>query len=397
MRFAAIAFLSCQQFLALSLVYAVIPVVLRQQGASLEAIGAFGLVFFAFTVNFLWAPIVDRTGLKRLGRRRSWIVAMQAASALLVATLALRDPGAALSPILAISVALAAVAATQRIATLGYTAEVVGPNERAWGATALGWGSALGNVLGGALGLFLVEAIGWQAALLSLAGLMLVFGLALLLLREPKPVVQDRQVSKPGLFAILRQASAWQAILVIAPATFGVAVAFAMAQPRLVDLGFALTAIGAVSAAANLAATTLVGPLAGALASRTQPLHAIATGAVVLAGVFAVFSGLSGAVETSVIALAGVGLVFCALATQNIVFNTLFFSLSKSGDTATDITFLTACMSIIALLGFFASGFVASHFGYTATYVFAAAGYGVTAIVAALLLRYGRAADHPTP
>ena len=49
MRFAVIALLACQHYLAISLIYAAIPVVLRQNGAPLELIGLFGMVFFAFT------------------------------------------------------------------------------------------------------------------------------------------------------------------------------------------------------------------------------------------------------------------------------------------------------------------------------------------------------------
>lgn len=81
MRYAVLALLSCQQYLAVAFLYAAVPAVLRQQGAPLPLIGLFGLVFLAFTVNFLWAPLVDRHRLTALGRRRSWILLMQALAA----------------------------------------------------------------------------------------------------------------------------------------------------------------------------------------------------------------------------------------------------------------------------------------------------------------------------
>lgn len=81
MRFAVTALLACQHYPAISLIYAAIPVVLRHNGAPLELIGLLGIVFFAFTVNFLWAPVVDRYPLTRLGRRRSSRVAMLVTSA----------------------------------------------------------------------------------------------------------------------------------------------------------------------------------------------------------------------------------------------------------------------------------------------------------------------------
>ena len=79
MRFAVIALLACQHDLAISLIYAAIPVVLRQNGAPLELIGLLGIVFFALTVNFLG--------------RRSWLVAMLVASAVTIPAAAILDPG----------------------------------------------------------------------------------------------------------------------------------------------------------------------------------------------------------------------------------------------------------------------------------------------------------------
>ena len=46
-RYAVLALLSCQQYLAVAFLYAAVPAVLRQQGAPLPLIGLFGLVFLA--------------------------------------------------------------------------------------------------------------------------------------------------------------------------------------------------------------------------------------------------------------------------------------------------------------------------------------------------------------
>ncbi len=75
MRNIAIFMLAFQQFLALTLIASVIPVVLRAKGVNLDLIGLFGAAMFAFTVNFLWAPVVDRYSLGPLGLRRSWLLA----------------------------------------------------------------------------------------------------------------------------------------------------------------------------------------------------------------------------------------------------------------------------------------------------------------------------------
>ena len=56
------------------LVFDVLSLWLRASGVSLEAIGFFSLVGLAYSLKFLWAPLVDRVQLPilsiHLGRRR---------------------------------------------------------------------------------------------------------------------------------------------------------------------------------------------------------------------------------------------------------------------------------------------------------------------------------------
>jgi MFS transporter (putative signal transducer) len=380
MRFATIALLACQQYLTISLIYAAIPVVLRQNGAPLELIGLFGTVFFAFTINFLWAPMVDRYPLTRLGRRRSWILVTQVLSAGTIAAAALLDPGQDHAAVLVVSVVLATLAATQRIATLGYATEALSDGERSIGAAVVGWGGALGNVIGGALCLYLIDTVGWQPALSALAVAMLGFAVAIIAIAEPRAAA-PASAGVP-LLRIFRRGDIWRAIIIVAPATFGVAVAFAMIQPRMVDLGFGVANIGVMVAATHVLAFTLVGPVVAPLARGMSPLQAIAAGGVLLAPGFVSLTLLDGLLGSDGSALAAVVFVFCALAVQNIAFTTYFFSLAGSRDAATEVTFLTAAMSALALLGFTASGFIAGTFGYAVTLIIAATGYGVTAVLA---------------
>src|SRR5687767_2389040 len=60
-----------------------LPVVLRQQGFSLGAIGLSSLLALPWALKFLWAPAIDR-----IGTRRSWILPLQLGSVVVLLVLA---------------------------------------------------------------------------------------------------------------------------------------------------------------------------------------------------------------------------------------------------------------------------------------------------------------------
>ena len=62
-----------------------LPALLRQLGRSLPEIGAASLLALPWALKFLWAPLVDRYWSARLGRRRSWILPLQALTAAFMA------------------------------------------------------------------------------------------------------------------------------------------------------------------------------------------------------------------------------------------------------------------------------------------------------------------------
>lgn len=57
-----------------------LPVLMRQQGYSLVAIGLTILLESPWVFKFIFAPFVDRFGGGRFGRRRTWLLPLQAVS-----------------------------------------------------------------------------------------------------------------------------------------------------------------------------------------------------------------------------------------------------------------------------------------------------------------------------
>lgn len=165
---------------------------LTDVGLTRSAIGLFGSVFVLYTVNFLWAPIIDHVrlpGLHRLGQRRSWILACQCLLMVFALLLALTGPGVSLTATALIAIGIAAASATQDLAIDAYRITVIGEDEpellgHAAAMATCGWWTGLS--LPGMVAFWLADPLGWPTVFGGLA--VLVLPIALLvwrLFREP--------------------------------------------------------------------------------------------------------------------------------------------------------------------------------------------------------------------
>src|SRR5689334_5689906 len=69
-----------------------LPAYLREAGVSLVGIGFVGALSLPWLLKPLWAPLVDRYGSIRFGRRKTWILPMQAGLAITCALAAQATP-----------------------------------------------------------------------------------------------------------------------------------------------------------------------------------------------------------------------------------------------------------------------------------------------------------------
>lgn len=171
---------------------------LTEEGLSRTDIGFFGLVFVAYSVNFLWSPLVDRVRLPILGRlfgqRRSWILLMQGLVALCCFTISAIDPSSQLEYAQLIALLLAFVAATQDIGIDAFRIDsfpvgAAADSRLVSAASAMatsGWWTGFAGL--GALPFVLVDLDAWEWADMYqlMAVMMLVLMLVPLFSREPQ-------------------------------------------------------------------------------------------------------------------------------------------------------------------------------------------------------------------
>src|SRR5690606_13154897 len=151
-------------------------------GVSLQNIGFLTLIGTAYTLKFLWAPLVDRYAFPLLGRRRGWILITQLALAGSVAAMGLYSPGTNLLPLALLAVLVAFLSATQDIAFDAYSTDVLRSEERAAGAAVKVLGYRLAMMVSGGLALILADQwLGWHNTYFLMGGFMAVCAVATLL------------------------------------------------------------------------------------------------------------------------------------------------------------------------------------------------------------------------
>lgn len=216
---------------------------------------------------------MDNHGLARFGHRRSWIVPLQAATAMGFAALAHLPPDS--TPIVGFAAALVLVnllCATQDIATDGYAVEQLAREQHTFGNSLQIGGFCLGMLLGGSGVLIVVEHLGWEAAM---AGLGIVTGLLTLpvLLQSesvatPPPGGEKAKPKQASLRALLRRPGIWVLLAVAGLFKAGSAGGEALLHPYLVDAGYGLDVVGMISGTALIGLGTVFAFLGGAVTTR---------------------------------------------------------------------------------------------------------------------------------
>ena len=257
--------------LPLALTGSTLAIWLASAHVSMTAIGLFAGVGLAYTLKFLWAPVVDRVAVpiltRALGRRRGWAIAIEAALALALVGLGAGDPERSPAIVALAALAVAFLSASQDIVIDAYRVELLAEREQGAGAAATQVGYRVGMVASTAGALYLATYLGWFWAYAIMASLLAVGMASVLMTREPLLPPQPRDGSFEGAvvapFAeILRRDGAWLVLAFIVLYKFGDALAGWMSNPFYVVLGFTPIAIANVAKVFGLAAS-IAGVVAG--------------------------------------------------------------------------------------------------------------------------------------
>lgn len=243
-----------------------LPVLMREQGASLKSIAATSLLFLPWALKFLWAPAVDG-----IGTRRQWLLPLQWSVTLGAGLLALLDFGSSLTPIFIALLLFNLIAAAQDVVTDGLAVRLLGERDRGFGNSIQVGAYRIGMILGGGFLLWVFAQGGWGLMFSGMALMLLLTSLPGLWLREPplaQPHEKFRLQSLNGWVARARQPGVRLFIGLICFYKFGDTMAAAFVGPFLKDRGWALENIALLKGTIGSAVSLLGAALGGWMALR---------------------------------------------------------------------------------------------------------------------------------
>jgi len=345
---------------------------MRDEGTALSAIGFLSWVGLAYSIKFLWAPIIDRVDAPlfgRLGRRRGWMVLTQILVGAGLAAIATVGRSAGLPALGILALIVAFSSSTQDIVVDAWRIEAAADaDELGLLSASYQFGYRIAVLVTEAAILIVASHFGWRFSYATMAALMATGVGASLIATEPlraKKAIAETPLwtargfldAVIGPFREFFRVYGWLALLMLAMISFYQLPEYMtgpMYNPFYHDLGFTKDAVGTVRASIGLVAT-LVGIAAGGFSAlRFGYLPTLIAGVILKMLVIANFATLAHTgpdirVFGAVIAADNFGIGFAGVALV-----TYMSSLTSLGYTATQYALLSSAYTYV---GKFAKGF----------------------------------------
>jgi len=349
---------------------------LRDEHTSLTAIGFLSWVGIAYSLKFLWAPLMDRVDLplfKRLGHRRGWIMFSQILVGLALAAMGGTGTKAGLGRLGALALVVAFASSTQDIVVDAWRIESADDGEeQGLLASAYQFSYRIALLAADSVILIVAATVGWRMSYGIYGACMAVGMIATWFAKEPEhadAVMNKKQREAPiwtprgffdavvGPFIAFFRAHGWLALVMLAAISLYRLPDFIMgpmANPYYHDIGLSKATVGEVRGSIGLIAT-FAGIAAGGFCSlKLGYMRALIIGGIVQAAAIAAYASLAFAgTSIRLFALVMAGDNF-SISFAGVALIAYMSSLTNIGYTATQYALLS---STYAWLGKILKGF----------------------------------------
>src|ERR1700752_3380570 len=360
---------------------------LRDEHTSLTAIGFLSWVGIAYSLKFLWAPLMDRVDLplfKRLGHRRGWMMFSQIVVGLALSAMGGTGTKAGLGRLGALTLVVAFASSTQDIVVDAWRIESAEDGEeQGLLASAYQFSYRLALLATDSVILIVAATVGWRMSYGIYWACMAVGMIATWFAKEPEradAVMDEKERNAPlwtprglldavvGPFTAFFRAHGWLALVMLAAISLYRLPDFIMgpmSNPYYHDIGLSKQTVGAVRGSIGLIAT-FAGIAAGGFCSlklgymRALIIGGIVQAAAIVAYATLAFAGPSIPVFALVMAGDNFGIGFAGVALVSYM-----SSLTNLGYTATQYALLSSAYTYVGKLSKGCSGVWVDHLAAT--------------------------------
>lgn len=242
---------------------------LASVGLDIKTIGVFSLVAVPYVFKPLWAPFLDRYLPPLLGRRRGWIVIIQACLATAIGVMGFSSPTEAPYALAAIALLVVFLSASQDIVIDAYRVDTIPASERGLAAAAQTFGFRTAAILASTVLVIIAAHSSWHVAFLVIAVLMAASMLTTLWAPEPLVPGQPPKTLVDAVWHPLKdlvsQKGAWGFLLLVLLYKAGDAFALSLYSAFMIKgVGFSLDELS-LAGKANMTVSTIVGVMVGGL------------------------------------------------------------------------------------------------------------------------------------
>jgi MFS transporter, PAT family, beta-lactamase induction signal transducer AmpG len=379
-----------------------LPAIYRKNGIDLADIGILSIALFPFWFKWLWAPIVDRFGNRRIGLRKSWIIPGTLAGAAIYGSLSFIPPSAdSIALVAGLLILKNLVMATQDIAVDAYVVEALEEGEEPTGASIAAVATLVGGVIGGQLLVGLYDTLGWSVVAWMAAAMLVLGSLPAMLLPE-RPPLREPLARRAGvgvviseLKAHLRSPASWAVLGLLLLVQIAIALPFRNQGAFLVDKGLSLAEIGFLGGGATTIGAILGNLLGGKIGNRFGLQKALWIGCGGLAGVAFIYLYIAAAPMTGI--RYGILELFAILLFSPfyVALNAARFRWCSPVRTGTDYTLQSSLTYVAQATAGVGGALIAESFGWVAFFVLSGAFMLLcAALTARLYSAMTQATDH---
>lgn len=349
-RVAAVAFLGFASGLPLALSGGSLQAWLAVENVDIKTIGLFSLVAVPYTFKFLWSPLMDRFVPPRFGRRRGWMLCVQLALLVAIASMAGLEPGRHVLMMGILALAIAFFSASQDVAIDAYRTDILRARERGFGASVFVAGYRIAMLVSGGGALILADYLGFETTYLIMAALMLV-GIATAVI-APEPLAEKGPETLGAAYRepfaeFLRRRGALALLALIVLYKLGDAFAGTLTTAFLIrGAGFELAEVGAIYKGFGILVTIFGGLFGGAIMLRLGLYRSLMVFGILQAVTNLGFMVLSAAGKHYLMMVAVIGLENFAGGMGTAAFVAFLMSLCDHRYTATQYAMLSALAAV---------------------------------------------------